>query len=315
MGERMNEKAAAPATASGAGESLRVAAGFDDGVALVTGGSQGLGYAVAELLIARGASGVMIVGRDPAKGEAAAASLAVPGCRVVFPGADLGEASGCAEVISTLDEAFGRCDAFVNCAAITDRGSVWDAGVELWDAMLAVNVRAPGLLSQGVARIMAREGCEGAIVLIGSVAGHGGLPQLLPYSTSKGALIAMTRNLAFALMPSRIRVNLVCPGWMDTPGEDAVQRAYEGASDGWLERAEAMMPFGRLIKPAEIARTIVHLATSESSFMTGAVIDWDQTVLGAGDPPRPGPELAPPSAVYDRQHGAPSAATPAEPRQ
>ena len=77
---------------------------------------------------------------------------------------------------------------------------------------------------------------------------------------------------------------------MDTPNEDMVQRTFDGAADGWLERAEAEMPFGRLIKPDEIARTIVHLATPESGMMTGAVVEWDQTVLGAGESVFPGRE-------------------------
>ncbi len=264
---------------------------FGGGVALITGGSQGLGYAVAERLIAEGAAGLLLVGRDPVKGVAAAASLASLDCRVEFLAADLAYSDVCGEVVTALDERFGVCHSFVNCAAITDRGTVWDTTPELWDAMLAVNVRAPGLLSQGVARIMARERVEGTIVLIGSIAGRGGPPKLLPYSTSKGALVAMTRNLAFALMRHRIRVNLLCPGWMDTPNEDVVQRTFDGAVDGWLERAEADMPFGRLIKPGEIARTIVHLATADSGMMTGAVVEWDQTVLGAGDSVLPGPEL------------------------
>ena len=266
---------------------------FAGGIALITGGSQGLGYAVAERLIAEGAAGLLLVGRDPVKGVAAAASLASADCRAEFVAADLAHSELCEEVIATLDDRFGTCHSFVNCAAITDRGTVWDTTPELWDAMLAVNVRAPGLLSQGVARIMARESVEGAIVLIGSVAGRGGPVKLLPYSTSKGALVAMTRNLAFSLMRHRIRVNLLCPGWMDTPAEDVTQRTFDGATDGWLERAEAEMPFGRLIKPPEIARTIVHLATSESGMMTGAVVEWDQTVLGAGDSVFPGPELGP----------------------
>ena len=264
---------------------------FSGGIALVTGGSQGLGYAVAERLAAEGSAGLLLVGRDRAKGEAAAASLRKPGCRAEFVAADLGRADACEAVIAALDETFGTCHGFVNCAAITDRGTVWDTSPELWDAMLAVNVKAPGLLSQGVARIMAREGVEGTIVLIGSVAGRGGPPKLLPYATSKGALVAMTRNLAFSLMRQRIRVNLLCPGWMDTPAEDVTQRTFDGATDGWLERAEAEMPFGRLIKPPEIARTIVHLATAESGMMTGTVVEWDQTVLGAGDSVFPGPEL------------------------
>ncbi len=262
---------------------------FSGGVALITGGSQGLGYAVAQRLVAEGAAGLLLVGRDPVKGVAAAASLADSDCRAEFLAADLAHTESCEEVIAALDDRFGACHSFVNCAAITDRGSVWDSPPELWDAMLAVNVRAPGLLSQGVARIMVRESIEGTIVLIGSVAGRGGPSKLLPYSTSKGALVAMTRNLAFSLMPHRIRVNLLCPGWMDTPAEDAVQRRFDGATDGWLERAEAQMPFGRLIKPDEIARTVVHLATVESGMMTGAVVDWDQTVLGAGDSVFPAP--------------------------
>ncbi len=271
---------------------------FAGGIALITGGSQGLGYAVGERLVAEGAGGLLLVGRDREKGEAAAASLATSGCRVEFAAADLADADGCNRVLEALDEAFGTCHSFVNCAAITDRGTVWDTTPELWDAMLAVNVRAPGLLSQGVAAIMARESVEGAIVLIGSIAGRGGPPKLLPYATSKGALVAMTRNLAFALMRHRIRVNLLCPGWMDTPAEDVVQRTFDGAADGWLERAEAEMPFGRLIKPPEIARTIVHLATADSGMMTGAVVEWDQTVLGAGDSVFPAPELGqwPPDA-------------------
>lgn len=270
---------------------------FRGGVALITGGSQGLGYAVAQQLVSEGASGLLLVGRDGAKGEAAAESLRTGQCRAEFLAADLGHADGCEQVLAVLDGSFGACHSFVNCAAITDRGTVWDTTPELWDAMLAVNVRAPGLLSQGVARIMARESIEGTIVLIGSIAGRGGPPKLLPYATSKGALVAMTRNLAFSLMRHRIRVNLLCPGWMDTPNEDIVQRTFDGATDGWLERAEAGMPFGRLIKPSEIARTVVHLATSESGMMTGAVVEWDQTVLGAGDSVFPGPELGPPAAA------------------
>ena len=264
---------------------------FCQGVALITGGSQGLGYAVAERLVAEGAAGLLLVGRDPVKGVAAAASLASADCRAEFVAADLAHSHLCEEVIATLDDTFGTCHSFINCAAITDRGTVWDSTPELWDAMLAVNVKAPGLLSQGVARIMARGSIEGTIVLIGSIAGRGGPPKLLPYSTSKGALVAMTRNLAFSLMRHRIRVNLLCPGWMDTPAEDVTQRTFDGATDGWLEQAEAEMPFGRLIKPPEIARTIVHLATVESGMMTGAVVEWDQTVLGAGDSVFPDPEL------------------------
>jgi NAD(P)-dependent dehydrogenase (short-subunit alcohol dehydrogenase family) len=138
---------------------------------------------------------------------------------------------------------------------------------------------------------MVREDVDGSIVLIGSVARHGGAPNLLPYSASKMALVAATRNMAFTLMRHRVRVNMLNPGWMDTPAEDITQRRYEGATDGWLERAEAAQPMGKLIKPDEIAHTIVHLCSPESGFLTGQDIDWDQTILGVAAEPRPGPEL------------------------
>lgn len=264
---------------------------FAGRVALVTGGTQGLGYAVAELLKARGAAGLVLVGRERPKGEAAARSLTDEGCRAVFVAADLYEVAGCEAAVAALDAEFGTCHALVNCAAKTDRGTVWDSSPELWDAMLALNVRAPALIAQATARIMAREGVDGSIVFIGSVAHHGGAPNLLAYATSKMALVAMTRSMAHQLMRHRIRVNLLNPGWMDTPAEDATQRRWEGATDGWLERAEAQQPWGRLIKPPEIARTIVHLASPESGMITGADIDWDQTIVGVGPGVRPEPAL------------------------
>jgi len=166
---------------------------------------------------------------------------------------------------------------------------VWDTSAELWAEMLLVNVRGPALISQGCASLMRAAGVRGSIVMIGSVAGHGGAPELLPYSSSKSALVALTRNMAYQLMRHGIRVNLLNPGWMNTPAEDIVQRRFHGATDGWLERASADLPFGRLIDTSEIARTVAHLATDESGMLTGACIDYDQSVLGAGQAPVPPP--------------------------
>ena len=264
---------------------------FDGRVALITGGSQGLGYATAALLKEKGASGLLLVGRDQAKGEAAAASLTGDGCRAVFVPVDLADPDGPERCVAAADETFGTLHATVNRAAATFRGSVWDSTAAMWDEMMALNVRAACLVAQESAKLMVREDVDGSIVLIGSVARHGGAPNLLPYSASKMALVAATRNMAFTLMRHRVRVNMLNPGWMDTPAEDITQRRYEGATDGWLERAEAVQPMGKLIKPDEIAHTIVHLCSPESGFLTGQDIDWDQTILGVAVEPRPGPEL------------------------
>ena len=174
--------------------------------------------------------------------------------------------------------------------ALTVRGSVWDTDADLWDQMLHINTRAPGLLITAAATIMAREGIAGSIVNIGSVAAHGGQDFLYPYATSKAALQALTRNAAYTLMRRRIRVNLIQPGWMATPGEDTIQRQFHNADDGWLDRAAADRPFGRLIDPEELARTICFLASDASGLMTGAIIDFDQSVAGAGDAPVPAAE-------------------------
>ncbi len=260
----------------------------DGAVAVVTGSSQGLGEATARLLAARGATGIVITGRNGDRARAVADSLP---CDAVAVTADLADPAGPDTVVAAADEAFGRVDILVNAAALTGRGSVWNTTPDLWDTMLAVNTRAPGLAISAAARIMKREGIEGSIVNVGSVAAHGAQPFLYPYSVSKAGLLALTRNAAFALMRHRIRVNLVQPGWMATPGEHGIQKEFHDAEDDWLAAAAAAQPFGRLIDPDELARAICFLASAESGLMTGAVFDYDQTVTGAGDAPKP--DLAP----------------------
>ncbi len=258
---------------------------FKGGVAVITGGSQGLGLAVAEHLVERGAAGLVLVGRDAAKGERAAAALTTDSCRAVFAPADLSAPTIAEDVFSVVDEAFGRVDTLVNCAALTGRGSVWDTDAELWDDMFAVNVRAPGLLISAAADRFVQASIEGTIVLIGSVVAGGGPPMLYPYSTTKGALHALTRNAAHALIRHRIRVNLIQPGWMDTPNEHVVQKQFHDAPDDWKEQAEPLQPWGRLVDPAEVARVVGFFATPDSGMTSGAIFDIDNHIHAAGITP------------------------------
>jgi NAD(P)-dependent dehydrogenase (short-subunit alcohol dehydrogenase family) len=264
-----------------------VVGSLDGQVIVVTGATQGLGEATARLAAARGAAGIAVVGRDAARGEAVAGDLKGAGTEALFVEVDLADADAAERVFAAVDDRFGIVHGLVNAAAETDRGSVWDTTAALIDRLMAVNVRAPMLLLQAAARIMKREGVPGSIVNIGSVASYGSEVFLFPYATSKSALHAMTRNAAFALARDRIRVNLLNPGWMDTPAEDAIQRRYHGAGDDWLARAEAAQPFGRLLKPDEVAKGICFLLSDESGMMTGACLDFDQTVIGAGKAPIP----------------------------
>lgn len=260
-----------------------VAARLDGRVAVVTGGTQGLGESVARLFAARGAAGLVICGRNAAKGEAVADDISAKGCRTLYVKADLAVVEDCRAVIAAADAAFGRVDALVNAAASTDRGTITDTSPALYDEIMAINVRAPFFLMQDAVKIMRREKIAGTIVNILSMSAHGGQPFLTPYSMSKGALLTLTKNVAYALMKERIRVNGLGVGWMDTPGEDAIVRRHHGKQDGWLAEAEATQPWGRLVKPDEIARACAYLCSDESGLMSGAIIDFAQMVLGAHD--------------------------------
>ncbi|MPW21460.1 SDR family oxidoreductase [Paraburkholderia sp. CNPSo 3157] len=258
---------------------------FDSKIAIVTGGSQGLGAAIAALFVERGARGIVICGRAKEKGEAKARELSqlgeARGAKVVFVQADLANVDDCNNVVATADQQFGRIDVLVNAAALTDRGTILDTDPALFDRIFATNVRAPFFLMQDTIRVMLRERIEGTIVNIGSMSAKAGQPFISAYCASKGALATLTQNTAYALLRNRIRVNGLNLGWMASAGEDRIQREFHGATDDWLQQASAAQPFGRLIDPAEAARAVAFLASDESGLMTGSIVNFDQTVWGA----------------------------------
>jgi len=266
---------------------------FDAKVAIVTGGTQGLGAAIAALFVERGARGVVICGRSKEKGEARAAELNKAGsAEVRFVQADLSRVEDCRAVIAAADRHFGRVDVLVNAAAMTDRGTILDTSPDRFDSIFATNVRAPFFLMQEAVKLMRREKTEGTIVNICSMSARAGQPFIAAYCASKGALATLTQNTAYALLRNRIRVNGLNLGWMSSDGEDQIQRTYHGASDDWLVQANAAQPFGRLIDPAEAARAVAFLASAESGLMTGSMVNFDQSVWGGfDDAPHPAQPL------------------------
>ena len=267
----------------------------DGKIAVVTGGTQGLGAAIAVALAEAGAAGLVTCGRNREKGDAVAHAIAQQtGCTVRFVQADLEKVADCRAVFDALDSAFGRVDILVNAAGLTDRGDILTTDEALFDRMFAVNVRAPFFLMQEAIRRMVRDGTEGSIVNIGSTSALAGQPFIAPYCASKGALATLTRNTAFAAMRNKIRVNQLNIGWMASDGEDRIQREYHGADAGWLDKAAAEQPFGRLLAPQEVARAVAFLASADSGMMTGSVINFDQSVWGAyaSAPPTPVERLA-----------------------
>src|ERR1700758_2562013 len=254
-------------------------------VAVVTGGSQGLGEAIARLFAERGSAGMVICGRNAANGERVAEEISARGCPTHFVKADLAEVAQCRAVIAEADRRFGRVDVLVNAAALTDRGNIFETTEERYNEVFDVNVRAPFFLIQEAVLIMRREKTQGSIVNIQSMSAHGGQPFITAYCASKGALAMLTRNVAHSLLKFRIRVNGLNIGWMSTVGEDNIQKKYHNAQDGWLEDAVKRRPFGPLIDPKEVARACAYLCSDESGLMTGSNIDFDQMVVGTGDPP------------------------------
>ena len=254
--------------------------------AVITGGTQGLGEAVARLFAERGAAGLVIAGRNIERGDAVATDLTKGGCKTRFKQTELSDLDDCAALIAEADSAFGNLHCLVNCAAFTERGTILDTEPEFWDKMMDVNARAPFFLIQGAAKIMRRERTPGAVASIISVAMYGGFPRIIAYSASKAALSIVTRSAAYALRFDRIRVNGLNIGWTDTPAEDIIQRTFHRGGEDWLAEVEAKMPFGRLLKPREVARAVAFLCSDESGMMTGSLVDFDQTVLGmVEDPP------------------------------
>ena len=262
----------------------------DGKICVVTGSTQGLGAAIAWRLARSGAAGLVTLGRNAEKGAAVAREItAATGVPVRFLRADLASVADCRAVIAEADRAFGRLDVLVNAGALTDRGTILDTTPELFDAMMATNLRGPFFLIQEALRLMIRDGVEGAILNIGSMSAHAGQPFISAYCASKGALATLTRNTAFAVLANRIRVNQLDIGWMASDHERALQEAESG-DPGWEEKARAGLPFGRLLDPAEVARAAVFLVSPDAGMMTGAVVAFDQSIHGAYPAQAPAPK-------------------------
>lgn len=244
--------------------------------ALILGGTQGLGLAIAKELRAQGCRQIVIAARDVAKGQAVVDQIGAH-----FLPVDLADTDSILACVNAAADRMGRIDALCIAGAATDRGSILDTTPEAFDRMIAINTRGPFFAIQRVAQLAKAAQHPASIVTILSMVVHCGQSYLAPYSASKAALANITRNAANALRHDRIRVNGINCGWMDTPGEDQVQRSYHGATDGWLAAAEARQPFGTLVKPVHVAGLASYLLGEGSGVMTGAIVDFDQNISGA----------------------------------
>jgi len=243
-------------------------------VAVVTGATSGIGRGIAEHF-ARLGSHIVVHGIARDDGVETVRRVKAAGGDAEYFEGDLRSEDVCRALIRFAVERFGRLDILVNNAADTGRGDLEHIPIARWDAIMAVNLRAPFiLLQESIAPMRARGG--GSVINIGSVLAYVGEPKLGAYSVSKGALMTLTKNAASLLNRDRIRVNQINVGWTLTEGERRVKREQEGKGDEWIEQAIATRPFGRLLAPLDIAYAAAYFASDASECVTGSVLDLEQ---------------------------------------
>jgi NAD(P)-dependent dehydrogenase (short-subunit alcohol dehydrogenase family) len=259
--------------------------GLEGRVVIVTGAAQGVGRAIALRAAEAGAAGILLTDRSPL--DAAAGECASLGAPTECFEVDLEDGDAAERITAACLARFGRVDGLVNAAGITTRASVATGDAATFDRLMRVNARTPLFLMQrAIAQMRAQAttglGGGGSIVNILTVNVHGGSPDVAFYAASKAALALLTKNAAQAHRFDRIRVNGVNLGWTDTPGERVTQ-ATPGRGDAWLDARAAEQPFGRLLAPDDAARLALFLLSDCSAPITGAVIDQEQSVIGARD--------------------------------
>ena len=244
-------------------------------VALVTGAGSGIGGATARLFGSEGAA-VAAADLDQAAAERCAAAIAGTGGVALGLAGDVAVGAAAERLVQATVERFGRVDVLVNCAGVTPRYAPpeWDIE-QTWDWVMAVNVKGTYLMSRSATAQMERQGGGGAVVNLSSIYGLVGRPAFFatghdPYPPSKGAVIALTRDMANALGRHAIRVNALCPAFIYTP----LTRTLTDDPD-WHRQMVAMEPLGRLGQPEEVAKAALFLASDDASFITGAILPVD----------------------------------------
>jgi NAD(P)-dependent dehydrogenase (short-subunit alcohol dehydrogenase family) len=247
---------------------------FAGRVGLVAGAGSGIGRATARLLAERGGA-VVAADVDRAAAEETAALVRAAGGRAEGAGCDVTRAEDVEAALAAARRAFGRLDVVVNCAGILRVAPLEATSQREWEEVLAVNLTGAFLLTRAALRVL-REGGGGAIVHVASRAairakeGHGA------YAASKAGILQLTQMAAVEGAPHGIRVNCVCPGFIDTP---MTRRGYdiEAAIAAW----NAVCPLGRPGTPEDVARAMLFLASDDAAFITGVAlpVDGGRTIL------------------------------------
>jgi NAD(P)-dependent dehydrogenase (short-subunit alcohol dehydrogenase family) len=246
-----------------------------DKAVIVTGATSGMGRAVA-LLFAREGASVLASGRDPRRGATLVAEVRSLGGRAEFSAGDVSMPETNERLVEECVRMFGGLDVAVACAGALGLGSVTEVSVENWRRTLSVNLDAVFyLLRSAVPAIQGRGG--GSLVVVGSIAAFKGFPNHAAYCASKGALLALVRQVAMDVGPS-IRINLLCPGPVDTPliWESAAAFPEPATAVADVARRTVLKRLGR---PEDVARAALFLASSDSAWITGSALTIDGGIM------------------------------------
>lgn len=242
-----------------------------DKVAIITGGGSGFGEVTGHLFASEGAA-VMLADVNSTAARAVAEAIQAEGGKAAWVEANVSSSESTAAMVKATLDAFGQVDILFNNAGVEGWGSVVDADETVWERIFAVHVRGAFLCSKHAIPAMIERGKGGSIINVSSVAGLVGLQNMAAYSAAKGAIVSLTRSMAADFAPHNIRVNCIAPGTTMTA---MGKRLIENDTPEKLAQRLSRYPMRRFGEPQEIARSVLYLASDDSSYTTGTCLVMD----------------------------------------
>jgi 2-keto-3-deoxy-L-fuconate dehydrogenase len=249
---------------------------LDRKIAFVTGAGSGIGEQIARLFAQQGAHVILTDIRVDAA-ERVASEIRAAGGSTRTQQLDVAEESQVKAAIELVAATEGRLDILVNNAGISHVGTILETSLQDWERVMSVNAGGVFLCArEGVRQMLAQSPVGGVIINMSSVAATIAIDRRLPYSASKGAVLALTRSIAIDFVTQGIRCNAICPGTVHTPFvESYLARHFAGHEDEVRQQLHARQPIGRMGRPDEIAYAALYLASDEAAFVTGSALVID----------------------------------------
>jgi NAD(P)-dependent dehydrogenase (short-subunit alcohol dehydrogenase family) len=248
---------------------------LDGKTALITGAGSGIGEAISRLFAIQGAR-VFIADLDADAAQRVAGDLITQNYAAEAMSLDVAEEVQVREALGHVVTS-SRLDILVNNAGVSHVGNILETTLDEWERVLRVNARGVFLCAREAVRVMVQQQPRGGVIVnMASVAAQIAVDRRLPYSASKGAILAMTRSIAIDFVGEGIRCNAICPGTVHTPFvEGYLARNFPGQEDAVRQTLHGRQPIGRMGQPEEIAGAALYLASDEAAFVTGSALVID----------------------------------------